>query len=135
MKKYAALDLGDTWVGIATADPMGIVTTPVTTIMYNELYTFLKQFIVKEMIGTIVVGLPTTLRGTESMQTKKIKKEFETLQKTFTNVTWQLFDERLTSQHAESIKPIKSKKDKLQSHAIAAALILHDFLESKRNYV
>ncbi len=133
MKKFAALDLGDKWIGIATADPMGIVTTPVTTVTIDKLYEFLETFIKEQMIGTIIVGLPITLRGTESEQTKKIKIIFEQLQKRFPTIIWKLFDERFTSQHAESIKPIKTKEDKLKSHAIAAALILNDYLESERN--
>lgn len=132
-KRFAALDLGDRWTGVATADPAGIITTPHTTVETKNLFTFLQAFLKKEMIGVMVVGLPITLRLTESDQTKKIRVVFQELQEQFPNNTFVFFDERYSSQHAESIKPIQSKKDKLHSHAIAAAIILSDYLESIKN--
>lgn len=133
-KKFAALDLGNRWTGIATADPAGIVTTPHSTVETKNLIDFLEKFIKNESIGTIIIGLPITVRNTESEQTKIVQNMADLLKETFNSIKFILFDERYTSQHAESIKPIKSKNDKLQSHAIAAAIILSDYLESTRNY-
>jgi putative Holliday junction resolvase len=130
--KTLALDIGDIWTGVALSDPLGILARPYDTVKTTELEIFLENIITKELISTVVVGLPTTLRGTQSEQTKKIIALFQALEQKFSSVTWKLWDERFTSRQAAAIKPTKSKQDKLQSHAIAAALILSGYLESQR---
>jgi RNAse H-fold protein YqgF len=131
--KTAALDTGDRWVGVAIADALGIVARPYTTTENYKLIPFLTEFIQEERISTIVVGLPITMRGTESDQTRKVKEQIESLKTAFPEVIWEMWDERLTSKQADRMKPSKSKDDKITSHARAAALILQSYLERK-NY-
>jgi len=131
--KILGLDIGDRWIGIAISDPLGILPRPYDTCKATELIAFLETTIKKENITTIVVGLPTTMRGTESEQTKKILATTETLKNQFPTIDWQLWDERLTSKQAAHIKSSKTREEKLRSHAIAAALILSGYLEWKRN--
>lgn len=128
----AALDLGDRWVGVAVSDPSNLLARPFETIERSALNDFLKNFIEQELVHTMVVGYPKTLRGTESEQTKKVVAEFEQLKKDFPVITWKLFDERLSSKQASHIKKEKTKEDKIASHARAAALILQGYLESLR---
>ena len=130
--KILALDIGDRWTGVAISDPLGILPRPYDTSKTADLYPFLEKVIEKERIATIVVGLPTTLRGTESDQTKKIITMTNELKEKFPAIEWKLWDERFTSKQAAGIKSIKTKDDKLRSHAIAAALILSTFLDYRR---
>jgi putative Holliday junction resolvase len=130
--KILALDIGDRWTGVAISDPLGILPRPYDTFKTHELYTALEKVIAKEYVSTIVVGLPTTMRGTESDQTKKIIAMTDDLKKHFPNIEWKMWDERLTSKQAASMKSIKTKEDKLKSHAIAAAIFLSTYLEYKR---
>jgi len=130
--KIMALDIGDKWTGVALSDPLGILAKPYDTVKTPELYTFLENVISKEHISIIVVGLPITLRGTQSEQTKKIIAITEELEKQFPTIIWKQWDERLTSKQAATIKLAKNKPDKLHSHAIAAALILSGYLEFQR---
>lgn len=130
--KIIALDIGDRWTGVAISDPLGILSRPYDTVKTPDLNTFLELLITKEKIGTIVVGLPTTLRGTESDQTKKIIAMTTELENKFTSLTWKLWDERFTSKQAAALRSTKTKEDKLRSHAVAAALILSTYLEFKR---
>jgi putative Holliday junction resolvase len=130
--RILALDIGDRWTGVAISDPLGILPRPYDTTNTVDLNTFLEKVIEKEHVSIIVVGLPTTLRGTESDQTKKIITMTTILKETFPAITWHLWDERFTSQQAARIRPTRSKTDKLHSHAIAAALILQTFLDYKR---
>ncbi len=108
-----------------------MLARPYDTIETNTLDDFLTNVLAKEPIGTIVVGYPKTMRGTESEQTKKTKALFDNLEKTYPAVSWALWDERLTSQQAARLKPAKTKEAKKQSHAIAAALILESYLSYK----
>ncbi len=126
--KILALDMGDKWVGSAISDPLLMFARPYKTIKAHELNSFLEETLKKEIISTIVIGYPKTLRGTESQQTIKIKLQKEELEKKFPTIKWQLWDERLTSKMASKIKKEKTKEDKLKSHSIAAALILETYL-------
>ena len=130
--KILALDIGDRWTGVAISDPLGILPRPYDTFKTVDLYSLLEKTIEKERVSTIVVGLPTTLRGTESDQTKKIIALFEELKAHFNTIEWTMWDERLTSKQAAGMKSIKTKDDKLRSHAIAAAIFLSTYLEYKR---
>lgn len=131
--RILALDIGDRWTGVAISDPLGILPRPYNTFKTIDLYAALEKTIEKERVSTIVVGLPTTMRGTESEQTKKIIAMANDLQKHFPHIEWKMWDERLTSKQAAQIKSTKTKEDKLKSHAIAAAIILSTYLEYRRN--
>lgn len=122
------LDLGDVWTGTALSDPLGITATPYQTIRTTELVDFLKQTIEKEKPERIVVGYPRTLKGTESEQTKKIVAHKELLEKQFPEVQWVLWDERLSSKQAASLKKSK-REDKTVIHSKAAAFILMGYLD------
>lgn len=130
--KILALDIGDRWIGVAISDPLGILPRPYDTFKSSELVAQLQKTIDKERVTTIVVGLPTTLRGTESEQTKKVRETVEELKLHFPQISWQFWDERLTSKQAAGIKSTKTKEAKLKSHAIAAAIFLSTYLEYKR---
>ena len=127
--KIVALDVGDRWTGIAISDSLGMFARPYKTVSTTVLPEELTTIIATEGIETIIVGLPKTLRGTESEQTLKITTYAETLKNQFPTVAWIFWDERMTSKQAASIKKIKNKEDKLQSHAIAAALVLGSYLD------
>jgi len=128
--KTAALDIGDVWTGVAISDPLGITCRPYTTVRAEDLVSFITTFIRDEGITTIVVGHPQTLRGTLSEQTKKVEHAKDVLQEQFSAITWVLWDERMTSKQAATIKQAKTKEDKKMQHAIAAALILRTYLDS-----
>jgi len=130
--RILALDIGDRWTGSAISDPLGILSRPYETVKTGDLVSFLKAVIEKERIGMVVVGLPTTMRGTESDQTKKVQAQVEGLRQLFTNVEWKLWDERLTSKQASGIQSAKTKEEKIRSHSLAAALILRFYLDYKR---
>jgi putative holliday junction resolvase len=129
MMRTAALDLGDVWIGVALADPLGISARPHETVRAEDLTAYIATLMKDFQVGTIVVGHPQTLQGTASAQTLKIEEQFHALQKEFPTLTWALWDERLTSKQASHIKPAKNKEQKQQQHAIAAALILQSYLE------
>ena len=129
--KIAAFDIGDRWTGIATCDPLEIVASPYKTVATSDLTQMIKD-LNSQNISHFVVGLPTTMRGTDSQQTLKVRSQFEELKTQFPESTWVLFDERLTSKQADKIKHAKTKEDKLASHSIAAAIILSVYLEYRK---
>lgn len=130
--KVAAFDIGDRWTGVALSDPLGFLARPYETVHTSQLYDFVSSLTIKEQVTTIVVGLPLTMKATESEQTKKVKEIAQSLQEKYPHIEWVLWDERLTSKQAARIKTAKTKEEKLRSHAIAAALILSSYLEYKQ---
>ena len=129
--KTLALDPGDAWTGIAISDALGMLARPLTTVATTKLETELKKILEQETITQVVVGYPKTMKDTESEQTKKAVSLKESLEKKFSSVSWILWDERLTSQQAAKLKKTRTKEEKLQSHARAAAFILQTYLDFK----
>lgn len=126
--KILAIDPGDAWVGIAISDASGLLARPYKTIKVNELENFIIQQVPTLDVTTIVVGYPKTMRGTESIQTKKITDLVDQLKIKFSQYTFILWDERLSSKRAERNMQVKTKEDKLKTHALAAAFILDSYL-------
>jgi putative pre-16S rRNA nuclease len=127
--KILALDIGDQWIGSALSDPLGLTAKPFKTVTAQELTAFITKTIHQEQIKDIVIGYPLTLRGTKSEQTKIIISTKEELEKKFPLISWHLWDERLTSKRAESLKKAKTREEKLHAHSIAAAFILQSYLD------
>lgn len=132
--KILALDIGDQWTGIALSDALGMFARPLQTVTSSSLTTTLTEFISKERISTAIVGLPRTMKGTESDQTRKVREVFEALKTIFPQWNWVLWDERLSSKRAQSLQieqgKRRSQETKHQEHAIAAAFILQTYLDS-----
>lgn len=126
--KVAALDTGDVWTGIALSDALKMLAKPYKTISSSELFAYIPTLLSLEKIDIIVIGYPKTMRGTESEQTKKIVLLKEQLALRFPQVQWILWDERLSSKRADALKRAKTKEEKIQSHAVAAAFILQSYL-------
>lgn len=127
--KFVALDVGDVWTGTAISDSIGFFARPYQTVETPDLIPFLTKLLTQESIDTIIVGHPKTLKGTISDQTKKVETMFKELEQHFTSVKWLLWDERLSSKHAQNLKHAKTKEDKIKSHSVAAAFILSTYLE------
>lgn len=126
--KLLALDIGDAWTGTAITDGLRMFARPYQTVASKDLDTFLQQTFAKEKISAIIVGLPKTLKGTNSQQTETTIIKKEKLEIKFPDKKWVLWDERLTSKAASQIKSAKTKEEKLQQHSIAAAIILESYL-------
>jgi len=130
--KILALDLGDVWIGSAISDGLGISCRPYQTVQLSELESFLTKTLSQEPISTVVVGYPKTIgAGTESDQTKKIVTLKEELEQKFGQVSWVLWDERLSSKRAEQARQghFKDKEEKRLGHSIAASFILQTYLD------
>ena len=126
--KLLALDIGDAWTGTAITDGLRMFARPYQTVASKDLDVFLQQTFAKEKITTIVVGLPKTLKGTNSQQTEVTIAKKERLEKKFPDKKWVMWDESLTSKAASQIKSAKTKEEKLLQHSIAAAIILESYL-------
>ncbi len=140
MSKIVALDLGMSWTGMALSDALKITCKPYKTVAASDLEEELHTVLSDEPVETVVVGLPTTMKGTDSDQTRWVHEQSEKLRihflELYPDLNWVLWDERLTSKRAseyqqEVLKQKKvDKKVKHQEQALAAAFILQNYLSS-----
>ncbi len=139
--KIIGLDLGDRWVGIAISDGLQMTCRPLKTVTLSTVVPELQTLLKSEQIERLIIGLPRTMRGTESDQTAKIRMQAEQVITELNlalkrEVPYTLWDERLSSRMAQNVmiqKNAKKQQGKGPSleHAVAAAFILQTYLDSK----
>ncbi len=140
------IDLGARRIGLAVSDATGTVARPLKTIERGpsdqEAVTRLRasidaansDFGDTDTIGRIVIGLPTRLDGTPTDQTIHARKIAALLEEA-AGLPVVLQDERLSSREAESHLSLREKdwrKRKARLDAVAAAVILQDYLDHHR---
>ena len=132
-KRALALDVGDKRIGIAYSDPLGISLNPLPFIENNEkVFEKLSKLIKDYDVGTLVVGLPLTLKGEEGEQAKKTKKFVENLKNFISeDIKIEFIDERFTTALAEKHLKESSKRSKRKKKldSVSAMYILKTYLD------
>ena len=136
MGRLLSIDYGRKRCGIAVTDVLKIVATGLNTVATAKIVEFIKQYVEKEDVERIVVGLPTTMRGEQSESMKYITPGINRLRKELPGIEIVFFDERFTSVLAhKSMLASGMKKTDRQDKAIvdeiSATIILNDYLQSK----
>ncbi len=136
-EKILALDIGSVRIGVAISDALGLLAHPLKTLKWvnkeallNEVAGLLKE----NLVSVLVIGIPYTMKGTESEQTKNVLAISDFLKNTL-DVQIELLDERLTTKLAENIlKGVNKKASKNRDiiDQIAAANILQTYLDKNR---
>jgi putative Holliday junction resolvase len=126
------IDFGDSRIGIALSDPLGIMATPHTIITRMEEekdIAAIVDIIQQNGVGKVVIGLPISMNGTLGMQAEKVKAFTENLSKNI-DVPVEFQDERLSTVTAKNLVRESRKTDrKTRYDAAAAALILQSYLD------
>lgn len=136
--KIVALDMGEKRIGMAISLENRSVF-PLQTILRKNLeedFQNILEMIQEYSLEKLVVGFPYNMDGTESAQSKKIKIFVKSLEKFLKekniDVSIEFSDERLTSWEArEKLSGKKAKKNKQAIDAIAACLILENYLANR----
>ena len=114
--EYLGVDVGAARVGIARGNSAARLAQPIKVVAADQAMQVLFELAQTQSASGIVIGLPRSLDGQETAQTKDVRQWADELKKQISlPLYWQ--DEALTSQKADT-------DDK------AAALILQDFLDS-----
>lgn len=126
--RVVALDYGSARCGVAVSDPTGTLATPLEPILrpntrkgFNRLLKAIRE----QAPATVVVGLPLSLSGHDSAQTREARTFAETLGNAL-NLPVELYDERFTTALAQQ-RPGTSAED-----SRAAAVLLEDWLAKQR---
>jgi len=133
-----AVDLGQARTGIAVCDKGEVLASPVCVIEeYNSLRRFERVCSKARELGAemVVVGLPRNMNGSEGDKAqlclefaKKVREEL--------NIPVEMCDERASTMLAHTylnITDVKGKKRKQTVDAVAATIILEDFLSLRKN--
>ncbi len=134
MGRLIAIDYGLKRTGLAATDPMKIIASPLETIPTDTLIDWIKQYIQKEDVEGIVLGMPTRLDQSDTHTTVPVKDLHEKLQRLFPALTIWLEDERFTSKLAQRTMIAggmkkKDRRNKANVDGISATIILQSFME------
>jgi len=130
------IDFGLKRVGLAVCDPTGTLVSPLKTLertTRDALFDELIEIIQNESIETVVVGLPLSLEGGDTLTTRQARNFAESLTRRVA-VPVHLMDERLTSAEAEeelNAAGLRGKKKKMALDSQAAVIILRSWLENE----
>lgn len=128
------IDFGLKRVGLAVSDRTATLVSPFKTIertTRDALFDELTEIIQNEAIEAVVVGLPLSLDGEDTLTTRQARNFAESLARR-TEVPVHLMDERLTSAEAEmelNDAGLRGKKKKMALDSQAAVIILRSWLE------
>ena len=137
MGRLLAIDYGKKRTGIAVSDPLQIIANGLTTVKTSEIFDFLSNYLQKEEVSAIVVGLPKQMSGEMSENMQRVEVFVNKLKQIYSSVPIEYFDERFSSKmaHQAMIDGGLKKKDR-QNKAlvdeISATIILQGYMESKR---
>lgn len=136
MGRLLSIDYGQKRCGIAVTDTLCIVASGLTTVPTHTLVDFVKNYVEKEQVDAIIVGLPKTMSGQKSDSMKYIEPGINKLKKVLPMIPVIFWDERFTSVLAHramidgGMKKM-ARRDKNIVDEISATIILNDYLQSK----
>ena len=137
MAQILAIDYGKARCGIAATDDFQIIASALETVPTTSLMVFLKKYFSENKVETVVIGLPTDLKGNMSEVETDILKFIEKFKIEFPELPVERFDERFTSKMAsffisKSGKSKKQRQEKGLTDRVSATLILQNFLEYRQ---
>ena len=128
-----ALDFGSARCGCAVSDPTGLLATPIDPIQRPLTRRGLGRLrgLVRELeVERVIVGLPLSLSGADSAQTRETREFAERIQAELT-VPVELYDERFTTRLAERHGGRASEDSRAAAHLLEGWLAAHANAGSK----
>jgi putative holliday junction resolvase len=129
--RVLALDYGEARCGCALSDPTGTIVTPIDPVLRPATKRGIAALL--ELIGDrgverVVVGLPLSLRGTDTAQTRETRDFARRLaQRLGEDVPVEMHDERFTTRIAQRMEgPFSASED-----SRAAAHLLESWLAAQ----
>ncbi len=137
MARLLAIDYGKKRTGIAVSDPLQIIANGLTTVETPRLFDFLEEYLGREKVSCMVVGLPRQMNNEPSENMKRIEPFVNRLRKLYPHIPVVYFDERFSSRMAQQTMidgglKKKDRQNKALVDEISATIILQGYMESKR---
>ena len=125
--RVLALDFGSARCGCAISDPSGIVVTPIEPVLRADTKAGIGKIaalVAEREVGTVVVGLPLSLAGSDSAQTAQTRAFAARLAARLgEQVSVELYDERLpTALAARDVSRRASADSRAAAHLLESWL-------------
>lgn len=136
--RLLGLDLGDRRIGVAFGDTTVCIATPVSVITRASLeqdVRVLSDLVRRYDAEQLIVGLPRNMDNSVGMQAQAVMALAGHLANAL-HLPLAFWDERLTTIEAtqrRNATGARGKKSRQHLDAMAAAVILQDYLDSQRN--
>ncbi len=136
--KILAVDLGRARTGLAVCDESEFLASPAGVISEHNMERLAQTIAAQaaeRKVGGIVVGLPRNMDGSEGESAQNARAFAENLQK-LVEAPVEMRDERGTTITAHGYlneTDTRGKKRKAVVDAVAATIILQDYLDYRRN--
>lgn len=130
IKTFLALDVGRARIGLALANSVARLASPLPALPNGDGYLqTLRELVTENRIDTIVVGLPRGLDGQETEQTGYVRAFVANLEQSL-QLPVVLQDEAVTSVKAEAELRSRKKANHTKGDidSLSAVYILEDFL-------
>ncbi|MDM1297953.1 Holliday junction resolvase RuvX [Empedobacter falsenii] len=136
MSRILALDYGGKRTGVAVTDELQIIASPVDTIDTSKLMDFLKQYIEKENVSDLVVGLSVRFSGELNEIENQIQPFLKKFSEQFPLIKIHRENEMFTSKMASQAMfdggmKKKKRQEKGMVDKVSAVIILQSFLSHK----
>lgn len=134
------IDYGDSRVGLAITDLLGITVQGLETIHYNGndkvLLKRLDEILSEYEIDTIVVGMPFNMNGTSSTRVEVTNQFIHKLKCKYNKIKIETIDERLTTvaaHKAMNFLDVNKKQKRNIVDTISAEYILEIYMKRNNN--
>jgi putative holliday junction resolvase len=130
--RVLALDYGSARCGVAVSDPTGVLATPLEPVLKPGGRKGMGQILalVRELgAERVVVGLPLSLSGGDSAQTREARDFAAVLERRLDGVPVDLYDERFTTVLAQRDVEQGTRPPRASEDSRAAAHLLSSWLE------
>ena len=137
MARLLAIDYGKKRTGLAVSDEMQIIAGGLTTVATTELLDYILDYIKREPVERIVVGLPKQMNNEPSENMRRVEPFVNRLRKLLPDIPVDYHDERFTSVLAQrtiieaGIKKMARRNKELVDE-VSATIILQSYMESRR---
>ena len=137
MARILAIDYGKKRTGLAVTDVLQIIANGLTTVPTHTLMDFILDYVKREPVERIVVGLPNQMNNQPSENMVRIEPFVNRLRKVLPNIPVEYVDERFTSvlAHQAMLDGGLKKKDRQRKELvdeISATIILQSYMDSRK---
>lgn len=138
--RLLGIDYGDSRVGLAISDPLGITAQGLETIAHNAndkiVLKRLEEIVNQYKIDTFVIGMPINMDGSKTIRAEVTNQFIHKLKCKFNKIKIEEIDERLTTVAAHktmNLLDINKHKKRSIVDTISAVYILEIYLNKTKN--
>lgn len=132
-----AIDYGKKRTGLAVSDELQLIAGGLTTVATTTLVDYILDYVKRESVELIVVGLPKQMNNTPSENMCRIEPFVNRLRKLLPEIPVEYHDERFTSVLAHQTILASgigkmARRNKELVDEVSATIILQSYMESRR---